>query len=300
MTFKRHLDAKFIQYLNSLREEKASWWSVLVEDKDVFIAVRQNALNAYASGASIARIEWDGSELRLKVHTKFLVFPDPACTDGPYVNLRTGAPNIKAIIVTDEEAYASHLTHIKAAARRLTGEERKGTNTIAARTDCVVDIEAAYADAAETDDIEEEDPSSGRIDIVALRDDGVIVLTEAKLYSNSEIRSRDVPMVCNQLIDYHSWAQANKRDIIDAYCAVHEYRGELHLDLVPRGGGGAPRDLDPVPRLLVFGFDRAHSASLRDMTASIVNGVNGDIPGFDGKKIQAVGGVSNVTESHLG
>jgi hypothetical protein len=52
----------------------------------VFIAIRSNAINAYAGGASIARIEWN-NRLQLRVHRKFLVVPKPRSGEDAYVDL---------------------------------------------------------------------------------------------------------------------------------------------------------------------------------------------------------------------
>jgi hypothetical protein len=59
MPFNRHLEPVFIAELNRLAAETSSWWDALGHDRGVFISVRSNAINAYAGGASIARIAWN-------------------------------------------------------------------------------------------------------------------------------------------------------------------------------------------------------------------------------------------------
>jgi hypothetical protein len=86
MPFTRHLEPAFISELNELSADRRSWWHVLKQDKGVFISVRSNAINAYAGGASIARIEWN-NRLQLRVNRKFLVLSKPAKEDGDYIDL---------------------------------------------------------------------------------------------------------------------------------------------------------------------------------------------------------------------
>lgn len=80
MAFTRQLEPLFIAELNKLYDDPNSCWRKLVVDKDVFIAIRNNAINAYAGGASIARIRWNNG-LQLRVHRKFLVVPDSTSDD---------------------------------------------------------------------------------------------------------------------------------------------------------------------------------------------------------------------------
>jgi hypothetical protein len=81
MPFKRHLEQPFIEALNKLHDDQNSWWHALVRDEQVFMGIRSNAINAYAGGASIARIEWSNRRLQLRVNRKFLVLPKPTSGD---------------------------------------------------------------------------------------------------------------------------------------------------------------------------------------------------------------------------
>jgi hypothetical protein len=296
--FRRNLSDEFICELGELYEEKTSWWYSLVNDPQVFVAIRNDAINAYAGGASIARITWNSGRLRLEVHLKFLVLPNMTTIKSPYINLlETRQDPIQATVVDNPYRYVDNLQEIKAAAERLTGEERIGEINIAGRCKCVLDVETTFSGS----DVSDDDPGrlGGRIDIVALNGKGCLILTEAKLYSNSEIKSKPthIPDVCDQLVEYHEWARSNRKEIIAAYVDVQKFRKRLNLrscedDVIPR-------DLDLRPRLLVFGFDRAHQAALTDVKERIVKGLQGRIPDFDKRYIQTVGRTSSVREHHL-
>ena len=50
MEFKRNLKRKLIDKLNGLYEDRNSWWRKIVDDKDVFILIRNNRLHVLANG----------------------------------------------------------------------------------------------------------------------------------------------------------------------------------------------------------------------------------------------------------
>jgi hypothetical protein len=181
MPFIRRLEPGFISALQRLSAEPGSWWDALKQDRGVFIAVRNNAINAYAGG-SIARIEWN-NRLQLRVNRKYLVFPKPAGEDADYVDLLGRAvPPVEAITVNNMRQYLEYLPAIKDVARQLIGEERSAATQVAASCDCVIDVEAEFDSAAEVDLSDEQVGSAGRPDLVAVNDDERLVLTEVKLY----------------------------------------------------------------------------------------------------------------------
>jgi hypothetical protein len=296
MPFTRRLEPVFISELKRLSAEPGSWWDALKHDRGVFISVRSNAINAYAGGASIARIVWS-NRLQLRVNRKFLVLPKAAGGDAAYVDLLGPAVSpVEAITVNDARQYLEHLTAIKAVAQRLTGDERSAATQVAASCDCVIDVEAAFDSAAEFDLSDEQGGSAGRVDVIAVNDEGRLVLTEVKLYANPEIRSRTEPAVCAQLVRYHQWARDQGDDIRSAYAQVLGYRRELNLT------SSAVRDvtgLDVVPRLLIIGFDSSHLSALDAIKKNIVHGLRGRIPGFRKAHIRGVGSPSNVRNRHL-
>src|SRR2546423_2787365 len=214
MPFQRRLEQPFIEALTILDDDPNSWWHALVRDERVFMGIRSNAINSYAGGASIARIEWSNGRLQLRVNRKFLVLPTAASGDNPYVDLLAPVrPSMKVIVVNDALQYVEHLQAIKDVARRLTGHERAGATQVAASCACVLDVEAAFDSVIEADSSDEQVGSVGRVDVVAISDHGTLILTEAKLYSNGELRSRTEPVVCTQLIEYYNWARDHAGDI---------------------------------------------------------------------------------------
>src|SRR4051812_31348621 len=110
MAFTRKLDPAFLEELNRLAEDRESWWNALLQDGDVFIALRNNAVNAYAGGASIARIAWSSGRLQLRVNRKFLAFPKPTVGNDQYTDLLASVrPIVEAVAVSDPAQYVEHL-----------------------------------------------------------------------------------------------------------------------------------------------------------------------------------------------
>jgi hypothetical protein len=297
MPFQRRLEQPFIEGLIKLYDDPNSWWHTLVRDKRVFMGIRSNAINAYAGGASIARIEWSNGRLQLRVNRKFLVLPKTRIGENPYVDLlaRVRTP-VEAVVVNDTSQYVEHLSAIKDAARRLTGDERAGATQVAAACACVLDVEAAFDSVIEAHSSDEQVGSVGRVDLVAISDQGILTLTEAKLYSNAELRSRTEPLVCTQLIEYFNWARDHAGEIRNAYSSVLAYRKDLNLG---SASVATVVDLDVIPRLLIFGFDGAHRKPLADIKEKILSGLRDRIPGFAEGHIRTVGSPSNVDSRHL-
>src|SRR5437899_556192 len=83
MAFQRTLDHEFIEALNHLHDQPASWCRKLVDSTDVFFAIRNNCINAYSCGMSIGKIVRERGTIRLLVHEEYLTLT----TREPYIDL---------------------------------------------------------------------------------------------------------------------------------------------------------------------------------------------------------------------
>jgi hypothetical protein len=307
MPFARHLDPGFIAALNQLHEDKSSWWHTLTNDPDVFLAVRENAINAYVNGGSIGRIQWAGQKVHLQVNRAYLVFPAPKTkTDkSNYVDLLASSEPPKAIVISDPSAFVAHLKNIKDIVWTYFGRERQGENEIAVRQKEVIDIEAAFDTVVEDgkSEFEGDDLRQGRIDLVAVSGDGQIVFTEAKVLKNRELISRSsrTPSVCDQLILYHQWIKAHKSEIQAAYSGLRNVYQHLHGSFFDHrfSKADAVLTVDLIPRLLVYDFDGHQEKGTPPIRQSVCDGVVEAISGFTKDHIRFVGKTKNVTPAHL-
>lgn len=77
----------------------------------------------------------------------------------------------------------------------------------------LLDIEAAFSDTPE-----EEDKNINRIDIVLYnQEERRLRFVEAKLYTNSAMRSKSIPAVVHQVAGYYSQITSSKSEILQAY-----------------------------------------------------------------------------------
>lgn len=258
--FKRGLSDDFVRKLNELYGREGSWWKEMVDDPDTFVAIRDNYVNVYYRGASLARIELSGNEVVASVHYKYLLNPSRA---DEYVQFgEDGAidwgPLDRTSFLTDPIEVAA----LKAASRPYTGEEKEGVHKIVVNPDnAVVDVEIAISDGSRVP----------RIDIAALVDVGDVVQVrffEAKAFSNGELRAAgdNAPSVVQQIETYRRLLGKSRNEVVCSYRNVCENFVNLEGLLgssTPRDSlvnavveGKPPLELDDEPRLVVFGFDQ--------------------------------------------
>ena len=305
MPFTRNLSRPFIDQLNGLYESdkpKDRWWKTLVDDQNVFIAIRNNAINAYAGGASIGRIEWRTASIHFRVHVEYLIFAERRGNQLYTDLLHTGKPPVP-VVVSSTQAYVDNLTRIKKIATMLSGEERQGENRIAAGRSCILDIEAAFN--SKEDMIEAESNgrprSGGRVDLVAINGEQLNFF-EAKLLSNGELRAQmpATPIVCEQLCEYSAWLRENQEEVLTAYKKVVEYGQSLKGRFFKRFDNACePASLNTCPCLLVYKFRTSDRNRVREIKNAVIAGVGDRIPGFDARNIICVGSPANVTVKHL-
>lgn len=305
MAFNRFLSPQFIDRLNALYRDEGSWWRKLVDDPEVFVGIRNDAINAYAGGGSVARVEWNGASIRLLVHIKYLVFP-PSIPRNPYLDLFSKKKPPAPIMVTTDAEFARWLSQIKDAANSQSGKERQDENVIAAKNSCVIDIEASFNSREERDLAVMDDVSSGigRMDLIVVNSDSCLRTFELKLFANRELRSRggEPPAVCGQLLEYADWLRKYQDDALDAYSRVIEYfsaldgrffevRREFRLDGV-----------DATPRLMITDFN-AHQRkeALPKVRHEILKEVAKQKPleSFNRDCVKWVGNASEIKSSHL-
>jgi hypothetical protein len=303
MPFSRTLAPAFIAALNDLYRQ-GTWWTKLADATDVFLGVRRNCINAYAGGGSIGKITWDGKKVGLIVHEEYLTLPSRDC----YVDLTKDMAGRQRQLITTLDSFEKFLPQIRRRAEWFSGNERRGENCVACKLVSVIDMEAAFEERSEAENLElelESDSERGRVDLVALSSEGRLIFIEAKLYSNSDLRSTTVPAVCGQLTQYHTWLKKKSLEICTAYTSLVGYHQELTGGFFERKrvalilARNKALSVDPIPRLIVFGFGAKQSKGLlADLRQQVEAGVA--IEGFQGRlHVQAVGNVQSIREHHL-
>ncbi|MYB37233.1 MAG: hypothetical protein F4Y26_07590 [Gammaproteobacteria bacterium] len=255
--FKRGLKDDFVSKLNELYGE-GTWWKEMVNDADTFVAIRDNYVNVYYRGASLARVEPSADGVKAHVHYKYLLDPAP-WRDDEYVRVdKEGEIDWGRLGQKSFPADSIDVRALKAVAGNYAGEEKTGVHKIAVIPDnAVVDVEIAISDGSR----------ARRVDIAALVYAGDVVevrFFEAKAFSNSELRAKGIPDVVEQIEAYGKLLNENRDEVVRSYRTVCDNLANLK-GLYLSGPRQAlinavvhaekPLVLDEEPWLVVFGFD---------------------------------------------
>ena len=252
--FNRGLDEAFVEALNEQYEKKeAGWWSQFVDDKELFVAVRDNAVHVYYQGQRLIEVKWRNSKLAANTHYKHLLRPE---MEPKYVDVKDGKPS-----VADTSRYFAdrlNVEELKKAASVYAGDEKKGVHEILRNNPHILDVEIAISDG-----------ERGQIDFAALQEGEAgqthIVFYEAKHFDNKEeLRSgggtADVVKQVNKYRSFLSDTQVSA-SLEECYCRVAknlcalkgvgvQERHRKRHDLLHRNF-----TVDKDPWLVVFGFD---------------------------------------------
>ena len=275
----------FLDALDNLAQ-KPSWWRDVLLRDDVFIAVRANSLNVYHRGASIFRID-DGGNGRLIpwTHTKYLIRQQQVLAqlhhDGHFQPSDIG---------WSQYAGPSTLSDMIRSATDLAGAEKSGLHPLIVGSSKVIDVELSLLRASSSVDeslpdtdvhsagATSIDRSQDRLDVVTIENrDGkpFIVFYEAKHFSNPALRAKGEPAVLAQIVRYQATLRQHDATLRQRYVAVCQALVRLHtmqtaartalpssrLPLEPDpliaaiASGQVKAEIDPDPRLIVFGFD---------------------------------------------
>ena len=272
--FDRGIGGEFVSALN--REYRnGGWWKNLVEDKSLFLGIRDDIIHVYFRGGRILELKYSDNEFGGKTHFKYLINLTRDNEKRDYVEFKKGLYDD----VNLDDAYHDievDLARIKRSANTYQGEEKKGVHEIIMHNRNVIDTEIQLPG------------EDRRIDFAALQkmDDKIgVVFFEAKTYSNQEIRSRGRPDVLDQIEAYENILSRRKTEIEEAYKQVanniHNIRGwgnrrsDIFEDAVTSN-----LIVDPKVRLVIFGFDDAQKKN-----AEQANGIFGKLRHYLGEKL---------------
>jgi hypothetical protein len=257
MAFARDLRSTLIYALNEEYKRADSWWRALTENLDVFIAIRDDSLNIYRNGCSIAKVHLNNEHMTVSVHYKFLL---KKAIRSPYVALVNGRiPQNMPLLYEVLIVSLADFEDLKYWTDMLGDVEKAGVHRILRANNNIVDVEIALYGGSKEDDLQ-----SARIDFAAVQqENGEIFLRffEAKDYSNSGLRAKEpaIPAVLKQINQYQKVLDQHRCEILSAYRKsidlAHQLSGTNIL------GKALPRaildqlQLDTRPRLVVFGFD---------------------------------------------
>ena len=260
--FDRGLGDDFVDALN--REyRKGGWWRAMVDDRDLFVAVRDNRVNVYHHGCSLVEVRMESGEVVGRTHYKYLL--RPSLDSDPYVLFEDAAYVWRDDPAELFVASPAQVKALKGAAKPHAEEEKTGVHQIIKCNANVLDVEIGFGLPGTA----ESDPSAPRVDFATLwivDGRGQLVFYEAKRFANHEALRADkgrTPPVVSQIEIYEGLLESNAEKVAASYdrvcrnlVALHgmrERHPERHEML--RSVAGRPLAIDERPRLVVFGFD---------------------------------------------
>jgi hypothetical protein len=265
--FKHGLNDKFI---NQLTEEanKTSWWADVLDDRQLFVAVRDRYLNVYWRGHSLFEVEEGEQGLKATTHPKYLM--DPELADR--VLLEGGKFNVSWLVdhgFITEYRSGETLKKMKKASDLFSEPEKRGCHEIILANPHVIDCEIAFPGNGGPD------KGAPRVDLLSLELEGKtarLVFWEAKHFSNDDLRAKkeeDV-VVCKQIGLYRQYLSQHRKAIEESYTLVAKNLVDIDaMRRQPRLPPQSPiravadgkRKLtlgeEPKVGLVIFGFDKA-------------------------------------------
>ena len=259
-TFNRGLSPEFVEALND-EYAKNGWWRAMVDDTDLFVAIRDDRVNVYYRGCSLADVWMESGQVVGQTHYKYLLRPwvEPA-----YIRFDEGKYDQRDDVDLFVES-PKEVRELKAAARPHAGEEKTGVHGIVGANSNILDVEIAFRRRG----TEESNPSSPRVDFAAVRESnggGEVVFFEAKRFANrSALRAEGSkqPDVIAQIEGYSRLLHENRKKVVKSYACVCSNLLDLHgmrerdverhrlLERI----ANKPMSIDENVRLVVFGFD---------------------------------------------
>ena len=259
--FKRGIENhSFIDALNKERyDHPDGYWSKMVKDKDLFIAIRNESINVYYKGNSICKLSYKKNQVTAAIHYKYLLHPQ---MKDVYVTATDGRFQEDILLHRAIRSLAD-IDLIKRASDVYAADEKSGVHPVVTKGNNVIDVEITFSG----DEDEESTRSTDRIDYLKLERekssnaDIRLVFYEAKHFTNKEIRSTGTPKVFGQITAYEKALKEHEGDILASYALVS--KNLLDLDLIGNRDligsvASNPKNLsvDPKPRLIIFGYDR--------------------------------------------
>ena len=271
--FNRQVSPLWIETLCDQARYKG-WWRELLDYRfkgvdggtyPLALAIRNGYLSAYIEGQSVMKIKFadavEPPRVRAEIHYKYLG-EEYRVFDGMEVERTIYIPGTSIDCWIEK---ARSFAEPKAGSEAFS--EKQGVAVIVGRNPHVIDVEMALPASATGRRV------ADRIDIVALERAGEainIVFYEAKLFSNPSLRAKNFqPKVLKQLDKYENWITNDNRmtEIIDAYretcrllIELREMQGIPVDELIVKASmDGSNLQVDPRPRLIVFGYDGSKS-----------------------------------------
>lgn len=218
------------------------WWKRFKEDASLYIEVRKdNQVNVYFEGGSIARIHYCSKHKKLQVftHHKYLGLPAPS-KGGLYIECSDYIDSCLDDVLERIKTHYSQKSSVNGVVPKEKWSEKyiQGTLIVQSRH-CYLDSEFAYIDGE----------MNNRIDLVKCSD-GIVSFVELKRMSDNRMlhETDTTPEVVLQMNRYKQFIEKYSSQLFEYYQKLYDIKKSLELP-VPES---RPVSINPVPELLIF------------------------------------------------
>ena len=237
-------DSKIFEEL----KKNPSWWTRFKNDKSLYIEIRKdNQVNVYFEGGSIARIHYCSKHKKLQVftHHKYLNLPAPSKSNA-YIECSgiIDKPIKKDCEILVCDNIIERIRTIYSQKLSINNKEKWSERFI--QGSIIVQSSAFHLDSefAYNDDI-----SQNRIDLVNC-DDGIVTFVELKRMSDGRMlhKTDESPEIVEQMLRYRNFIMRYSNELLAYYQKLYDIKVDLQLP-VPKS---RPTSINPEPHLLIF------------------------------------------------
>ena len=222
--------------------KEPAWWKRFKEDPSLYIEIRKdNQVNVYFQGGSVARIHYCSKKGQLQVFTHHKYLGEPAPSKGSlYKECSEQIGNCLEEVLERVKKEYSQKHQVGGVVPKEKWSEKyiQGTLIIQSRH-CHLDSEFAYIDGE----------TNNRIDWV-ICDDGVVTFVEVKRMDDGRMlhETDATPEVVFQMNRYKQFIEKYKPQLLLYYQKLYEIKKSLGLP-VP---DFKPASINETPELLIF------------------------------------------------
>ncbi len=215
----------------------------MVNDKDLFIAIRDEYINVYYHGQSVCKLKYCKNGVKGSTHKKYLGVKET----GYFTSLNGEVADKRSIIKS-----LCELDDIKKNVKPHKDKEKVNSyGQILDSNSQTIDVEITFSRSHEY--------SKSSIDYAVIKNlehEYYIVFYEAKHFSNPEIRSKSEPKVLKQIERYKRILIDNQSEIAESYKNVCSNLSDLGLIgnrfFLNDIANGYRLNVDIEPRLIIF------------------------------------------------
>ena len=219
-----------------LSTTKPKWWQIVKARPDLYIDIRKdNSLNIYYYGASLAKIEFiKGKGIVAKTHPKYLGKQESDGSDyyKRYISKKDGKKKVRPIYQDCIDILENDIESIiENAGKYYVNKNRTGEQVAEKRIqgEIIHRNPDEYIDSEFAHRLYIDKQNTIRIDLIKVVDNEIIFEELKLIDDNRMLNLKEVPEILNQMKEYGDFLKVNKDELLDYYKKIIEIKKSLEL-----------------------------------------------------------------------